>query len=180
MFAAYDPQAHGQPIRDLRVRELTTADCPACARILVERGGGDIAEQTSTFERWLDDAQRFVVVAERDGEVLGFGKAIWLTPVRNGGRGAPDGWYLGGVVVAPRWRRLGVGRRLTVDRLERLSVVTDTVWYVASRRNQSSIDLHARLGFTFVTDDFIVPGVTFTGETGGLFRWSANRRSAES
>lgn len=174
-FASYEPSGHGQAAYDLDVRELTRADLPACARLAADRAGRPAASQTAAFARAIDDDRRLVLVADHDGEVFGYGKAAWMAPCAGGGRGAPDGWYLTGVVVRPDRRRCGVGTRLTIARLDRLGQVTDTVWYFASMRNQASIDLHHRLGFTFVTDDFVIPDVTFTGGRGGLFQRASDR-----
>ncbi|WP_233120802.1 N-acetyltransferase [Tessaracoccus sp. ZS01] len=94
--------------------------------------------------------------------------------MRAGGRGAPDGWYLTGVVVDPTVRRGGVGLRLTEARLEALRVRgTETVWYFATARNTVSLDLHRRLGFRDVTREFSISGVSFDGGEGVLSRWDA-------
>lgn len=172
-FAAFDPGARGQAVDALEVRGLTRRDVAACARLAVERAGGTTTSHVAAFTHLLDDEHSLVLVAEHEGDVVGYGRATWLTPSTGGGRGAPDGWYLTGVVVQPRWRRRSIGRQLTTARLDLCGRITDTVWYFASVRNQASINMHRELGFTFVTDDFVIPGVTFTGGKGGLFQRSA-------
>jgi hypothetical protein len=67
-------------------------------------------------------------------------------------------------------RRRGVGLALTRARLEHLGGVTEGVFYFANVRNRASIDLHARLGFEPVTDDFWWPRASFEGGRGILFR----------
>ena len=43
-------------------------------------------------------------------------------------------------------------------------------YYFANAQNLASIDLHAKLGFVELTRDFHVPGATFAGGVGILFR----------
>jgi hypothetical protein len=44
------------------------------------------------------------------------------------------------------------------------------VWYFANVRNRVTIALHEAEDFAFHTQDFAVPGVTFDGGRGALFR----------
>jgi hypothetical protein len=43
-------------------------------------------------------------------------------------------------------------------------------FYFANALNRPSIDLHARLGFVELTRDFSIPGASFVGGCGILFR----------
>ncbi len=109
------------------------------------------------------------MVAERRGTVQGYGKAEKLDPPAQGGD-APSGWYLTGVVVNASARRRGLGSRLTAARIRRLHPAATEVWFCANLQNRASVALHERYGFRLETTDFRIPGVTFEGGRGGLFR----------
>jgi 8-oxo-dGTP pyrophosphatase MutT (NUDIX family) len=53
-----------------------------------------------------------------------------------------------------------------------LSRRTNEVWYFANAQNNSSLDLHATLGFVEVPRDFWFPDLTFDGGEGVLSRAS--------
>ncbi|WP_454226258.1 GNAT family N-acetyltransferase [Propioniciclava flava] len=65
----------------------------------------------------------------------------------HGGRNAPDGWYLSGVVIAPDARRRGLGRRLTQERIDWALERGSAVYYVVAASNWASRALHGELGF---------------------------------
>jgi ribosomal protein S18 acetylase RimI-like enzyme len=71
-------------------------------------------------------------------------------------------------VIDPAWRRRGLGRALTVARLEWLAERADVVWCFTGARNEASLALHEALGFREATRDFSFPGVTFQGGAGGV------------
>lgn len=110
-----------------------------------------------------------VVVAEHHGRVAAYGKTVWLSPQVQGGNG-PTGWYLAGVVVAPEARRHGIGLALTRERIRLLRGITPEVWYFVNAGNRASIAMHDRLGFVLHTTDFAIPGVSFRGGVGALYR----------
>lgn len=155
------------------IREASKADEAACACLLADRPGWSHDQAATTVSRWFDEPSNtpFVLVAESDadGTVIGYGRADRLDPRREGGE-APQGWYLTGLVIAPRARRRGVGSALTAERLARIDRVAHESWYFTNVANTASAALHARLGFTFVTHEFVIPGVTFDGGVGSLFR----------
>lgn len=169
LTAAYEPTAHGDPLTDVVVRPVRPADLLACGRLAARREGG-------TPEVWADrlalgiDHGQVMFVAEAHGVIVGYGRVAWQTPTACGGRNAPDGWYLSGVAVDPSVRRQGIGRALTRARCAWVLERADSVYYVVNAANRASQDLHAGLGFTEVTRDFDVPGLTFTGAEGILCR----------
>lgn len=168
LFADYRPTDRGTPIA-VDVRPLERRDIDECTALAVERNGGVPATWHGSFERSLSRADQQTFVASHDGRVVGYGTTAWMDlSTQDGARNVPDGWYLTGVVVAPAYRRRGVGRLLTEERLRWLGPRTDSVWYFATAMNKSSLDLHTALGFQEVTRDFAVPGVTFTGGEGVL------------
>ena len=125
---------------------------------------------------WEEDDATFV--ARVDGEIAGFGAVGWLDNAEaDGARRVPPGWFLTGLVVAPAWRRRGIGAALTAHRLDWVRGRAEVVYYFANARNGATIDLHRRLGFEEVTREFAIPGVAFDGGVGVLY-W-AQLRGAE-
>lgn len=175
-LARYEPDAHGVPLADVVVREAIDDDLVACGELLAQREGTDADACTTRLRRVSARAGQIVLVACHEGRVVGYAQAGRLTPASDGGHGAPDGWYLSGIVVAPELRRRGIGRALTVARCEWVWHRADRVYYVASDANLASLALHGSLGFREVTRDFTLPGVTFTTGTGVLFSAEAPRR----
>ncbi len=174
-FADYAPQAHGTPLADVEVVRAEASDLAACGALWAQREGGDPALWTTRLERSLSD-EHVMFVARRQGRVLGYGRVAWLTPQAGGGRNAPDGWYLSGVVVDPAYRRRGLGRLLTDARCQWVWSRGEDVWYVVSAGNRASRQLHDEFGFREVTRDFALPGVTFSADDGILCRGEALER----
>lgn len=166
---ARDDRDLGARRADVAVRPLRQEDVQTCALLAADREGEGPKRWVEAFERALQDESQLVLVAEKGHEVQGYGKAAYLFPASKGARGMPEGWYLTGVVVHPDHRRQGIGRRLTVARLEELARRgVDEVWYFAAAVNTVSLDLHTDLGFVEVTRDFDAPWVSFTGGEGVL------------
>ena len=80
-------------------------------------------------------------VAEMLDAIVGYGLIVRLDP-----GDAPAGFYLGGVVVNPAFRRMGIGRALTQLRIEWVNDQAARLFYFANARNQATIDLHAEFG----------------------------------
>ncbi len=172
-FAEYQPDAHGVPLPELTVRRAEPADLPACAALMAEREGDDEAAWLDRLQFWALAGQQ-LFVATLPGRVIGCARLSWLTPGADGGRNAPDGWYLNGVVVTPGFRRRGLGRALTLARCRWVWERGGRVHFVVNARNRASMDLHREVGFREVTRDFVLPGVTFTGGEGVLFSAEAS------
>lgn len=169
-FANYEPDARrGSVPADLRTRPAQADDLRAVAALHAARNGTDIDRSLEGFRRDLDRADRLLLVAEVDGEIVGYGRAGVFPPQGDTVSTVPRGWYLLGVVVALAWRRRGIGEALTVARLEQIAARAEVVRYFASARNPVSLDLHAKLGFRETARDIAVRGVSFTGGSGVLF-----------
>jgi RimJ/RimL family protein N-acetyltransferase len=82
----------------------------------------------------------------------------------------PHGPYLLGLLVAEAHRGQGVGEALTRVRIDAALGRAGALWYFANSRNEASLRLHARLGFTEVQRPFEFPGVSFEGGVGVLCR----------
>lgn len=172
-FAAYTPDAHGVPLDAIEVRTARDADIEGCADLVALREGGEVEHWARRIRYWLASGQK-VFVAVLGSRVVGYSRLAWLTPVADGGRRAPDGLYLSGIMVDPRYRRCGIGRSLTQIRLDWARGLGQSVFFVVNALNHASMDLHRELGFRELTRDFDLPGVTFTGGEGVLFMADAS------
>lgn len=150
------------------VRSGTPEDLPATGALTAQREGGDAEEWVAQHRRRFDDDRQKLLVVEFEGRIVGYGWLSWLTPVADGGRNAPDGWYLSGMVVDPDHRRQGIGSALTRARVAWALEQGEQVHYVVSASNRVSRDLHASFGFREVTSDFQMPGVVFSRDDGIL------------
>lgn len=169
-FQEFRERGNDGPWRDTVVRNLLPCDVGAVSAILAEREGVGLDHARDVVSRWAEpDRQRLVLVAEHDGRLEGYGKAELLAPGTAGGTG-PTGWYLTGLVVRPSGRRRGVGTRLTEERIRALAERASEIWYFANLRNRATIALHERMGFVLHSCTFHIPGVSFDGGEGGLFR----------
>lgn len=178
LFETYDDSPGAGSQRSLpgklSVRPATLDDADAIGRISAGREGGVVSEHSQSFTRELRETvaqgSSMVLVAEAGDQVVGFGRARYFDREPGSSEGkAPVGWYLTGVVVDPRFRRCGVGDRLTAERLKWISERSGSAYYFANSGNRVSIVLHERFGFTEVARGPEFCGVTFTGGEGVLF-----------
>lgn len=170
LFAPLAPNDHGTPLPDAVVRVGVRDDLTQTGALAAHREGGLVSTWVARHERRFDADGNALFVVEHAGRIVGYGWVAWLTPVAHGGRNAPDGWYLNGMVIDPALRRRGLGRRLTQKRIDWALRRGEAVHYVVAASNRASRDLHASLGFEEVTDDFRLPGVVFNHDNGLLCR----------
>jgi GNAT superfamily N-acetyltransferase len=150
-------------------------DVDSLGRISADREGGDALTHGAGFKRAIEGDEigvtSLILVAEVGDDVIGFGKAQYLSEQRGTDGGvSPEGWHLTGVVVDPRFRRRGVGARLTAQRLQWIAERSRFAYYFANARNRVSISLHESFGFVEVDRGTECGGVSFTGGEGILFR----------
>lgn len=163
--ADYEPEGRCRPPPDdLRLRSAALPDVPALAALRVERGDAGREQAVAAFEDLLARGA-LVLLAESEGCVVGYGTVEHLLRA-----GLPGGWYLGGLIVAQRARRRGVGARLTRERLDWIRARSAVAHYFVNESNRASIDLHAAFGFALLERDLQVPGIPFTGGAGLLYR----------
>jgi ribosomal protein S18 acetylase RimI-like enzyme len=179
LFASYSTGHTSQPAlgasSGLIIRIAAEADLPAVAAIAAEREESSISAETLSLEKFWQRSQESgrasVHVATLNGEIIGYGKCSFFVPPEAAPpHAAPEGWYLGGLVVAPALRRRTVGLQLTQVRLQWIAERARAAYYFANARNQVSIELHQRLGFIEVTRKFFYPGTSFVGGEGILFK----------
>ncbi|HEY3578267.1 MAG TPA: GNAT family N-acetyltransferase [Gaiellaceae bacterium] len=154
------------------VREGDKAEIERCVALalvaLPERSASDWSDSLS---RDIENPEHHLVVAERSGAIVGYGRARLFEAEANAPADtAPSGYYLTGVFVTPNERRTGIGIGLTQARLEWISTRAEEAWFFANARNAISIALHERFGFKEVTRRFSFPGLAFDGGEGILFR----------
>lgn len=181
-FASYDA-ATRSPCLDpavATVRGATVDDVEALARLAVaeNRRSPSDGRRSVSLEHWRDlfanNARRddgHLSVAEGSAGILGYGRTAWSDPEPDAPPDtAPAGWYLIGLSVDPDWRRRGIARAITAERLAWVATRAEEAWYFANADNRVSLGLHASFGFVEVTRRFSFPGVTFRGGTGVLSR----------
>jgi len=170
-LATYAPRGNA-PSRatDVRVRFMEGTDVDAVASIEAARErAADRGPFEARLRRQLDDPATLLLVAEVGRDIVGFGRAAFIaTPADATADWVPEGWYLVGVVVVDAWRRGGIGRALTEARLAWIGERAERAFYFTNARNQTSLDLHRKLGFTELTRTFTGPGVAFDGGRGVL------------
>lgn len=133
----------------------------------------------SARTRWTSEmvaprGDRVVLVAVTQGEVVGVAKTH-LHPDPEGS--APAGHYLGGVVVAPGFRRRGVGSALTRARLKWIWSRAPIAYYFTNEHNTASIRMHESLGFRLVARFSEIRGVTADDARSELILFEASRSS---
>jgi ribosomal protein S18 acetylase RimI-like enzyme len=153
-------------------RAAEPADLLACSELQASHSGEPVVDVEERLQTELARPDRRLLVAIVDDAVAGYGRVSEHRPARRDPTDAPPGYYLGGVVVDPRYRRRGLGLALTRARMALVFTMADEVWYFANARNAASIAMHAQLGFAEVTRNFQFPGVAFAGGQGVLFRAS--------
>lgn len=154
------------------IREARAADIEQCVSLALDvalvRSASDWRD---ALARDLGDDGHYLVVAERSGVIVGYGRARLFEPESGAPADtAPRGYYLTGIFIAAAERRAGIGSALTQARLDWIGGRAGDAWYFANARNAASIALHKRFGFEEITRSFSFPGLTFDGGNGILFR----------
>lgn len=182
LFAAYAPRdadaesARPTPPGDLSICTMTAADVDVVAAIRDERDGsghaGHVVWARSAMARRARAPDDFEVVVARVADTTVGYACVWrISPSETAPSSTvPDGLYLGGVVVRPPFRRLGIGRALTAWRMPWIFARSDAAYYFANSINRTSHDLHREFGFREIRRGIWAPGVRFTGGEGVLFR----------
>jgi ribosomal protein S18 acetylase RimI-like enzyme len=130
------------------IREAVGEDIEPCAQLIAQQETEDVETWRQRFEENLQDANRQFLVALHDERVIGYGHTVhYFRPEDASLATSPSGYFLSGLLVAPNYRRDGVGTGLTIARLDVLRGLTDEVFYVADPANIATIELHRRLGF---------------------------------
>lgn len=148
--------------------------------VLGDIKGVDEVCDSSGRSRWSPNVlevkqDRLVVIAEVEGKVLGVAKTHFHQDSEGD---LPAGHYLGGIVVAPEYRRRGVATALTRKRLDWVWAVAGTAYYFANEHNIASIRMHEGLGFRELGRFASIRGVTADGGRSKLILFAASRLGA--
>ncbi len=99
------------------IRQATPTDIAAVAELVMLHSGGVRTDWEARLRGDLIRPDGSLVVAE-DRIIVGYGRVHrFRTPPDAPGNVAPDGYYLVGLVVAPRRREQGIGAAITQARM---------------------------------------------------------------
>jgi len=159
------------------VRDARVGDVVSCTSLaLIASPGSDASIWHASFVEDIESPDRLLVVAERAGDVVAYGRVLRFEPEPDSPIDiAPAGYYLMGLVVHSDHRREGMGAALTQARIDWISRRATEVWYFANAHNAASIALHEAFGFEEVTRSFFYPRVDFDRGEGILFRLTFSR-----
>lgn len=147
------------------IRPAGLDDIPGILAVNVMAGlSGSTGESLSQA---IADASRLVLVAESTAGIVGWSKTHQFTVATDT---APSGHFLGGITVAPSWRRGGLGIALTQPRLDWIWQRAEFVYFVTNVQNSASRELHKRWIFCEVSRGPAFHGITFDGGEGLLLR----------
>ena len=132
---------------EIVIRGAELSDLTASALLISNHESGALEDWQSRFERDLADPKRLFLVATVDDSVMGYGHTTLHSRTLDEEATYPSGYFLSGLMVSPDHRRKGIGKLLTIARIDRLRQVTDIIYYRAESDNKATIDLHSRLGF---------------------------------
>ena len=118
----------------MEVRSIQPTEAQAVYEFIAANGWSHRIGSLSQFTALLAASQRAIVAVAPDGHVVGFARAI-TDGLSNG--------YLSMVIVAPEFRRHGIGRALVAQATAGAPSVT---WVLRAGRSGSS-EFFARLGF---------------------------------
>lgn len=154
-------------------RKAISSDAGRIAELIANEYGHS---KQMYVQRTLEDLKyssaRMVCVAEREGKIIGYGRAK-LFKGNHYPHPGPMGWYLMGLIVQPNERRNGVGNALIDFRLNLISKISPSVFYCTNTMNTSSIELHKKFGFKEIDRGEGFLSVNFDREfsdTGILYR----------
>ena len=136
LFEPCSPATRSAEDREVAIRSARPEDAAAVAAIARTRGEVS-PDLVLRLEAWIRDPDRLVLVAERDGLVVG-----WAMIARRVGYvDAPDGRYVSALTVHPDWRRRRIGDRLLTELLAWPQAPGAAVRSVVNAGNLPSLDL---------------------------------------
>jgi len=166
--AEFDPGAARSGL-DVECSSGDLSEVEAVTALVHAVYGGQLQAWQQRMHRALSRSDYCLLLAFIGGEPVGYGKANWCEP-RGENDQAPAGMFLTGLVVAPAWRRRGIGEELIRRRLTWVWLRDQAAWFFTSARNRASLALHARLGFIEAGRAASYLGKPFDGGVGVLMR----------
>ncbi|MCO4782851.1 MAG: GNAT family N-acetyltransferase [Candidatus Cloacimonetes bacterium] len=159
---------------DYVIKQVSSRYLNEIAKIASETNKLKLAESLLLFkkeflqihsERLSQDKRLMIFVAlDSKDQVCGYARLKYHKQTDK----EPSGWYQMGLIVKKGLRRKGIATLLCKDRENWLHDCKETFCFINSN-NKASIDLHKKLGFTLIDDDFKFPNVDFTNGCGLLF-----------
>lgn len=154
----YAPRQVPRPVCPAVVRRGAEADLAAAAALSLLVDQGTVEQWHTRLGRDVAQPRRALVVAEVEGELVGYARLGHVVPGPTDT--APEGTYLTGLVVAPAWRRCGVGAALVLEACAVAAQQAEVLWSYYDEDNLAAADLHAALGFRVVwRGDIGFPGL---------------------
>ena len=169
IFEKYNPAATSKNLYNISVRLASLIDALPIAQIIAKLTSTDINRCVESIETSLQKSNFITIIAEYNSEIVGYSKIVYCEK-----EDAPKGWYVGGILVQPNFRRRGVGEKLTEKLIEIAKSKTDTLYSFINAQNKSSITLHEKLGFVEFDRRSSIMGVTFEGGVGIFLKKSLN------
>ena len=160
---------------DLVIRPAIPDNTDQLAKIAYDRDGGEFIQLENRFKHEITNLEStddgLLHVAEWKSGIIGFARVKYFKPVSSAPTStSPEGWYLTGIIVSPKYRRQGIASLLIQARPDWIAKRSGQAYYFANGQNRVSIELHRQFGFIELTRDFVYPDVEFTGGEGILFK----------
>jgi ribosomal protein S18 acetylase RimI-like enzyme len=166
------------PPLGLLFRLATAKDRDAIAALMAERNPDrDLSEVTKGTDKELlrvaSEPNYRLYVADLDGEVLGFCRFYHSSglPREKKIYPSPEGWYAMGIMVHPKYRRQGIARFLSLNRIKALKEMgVKEIYSVVDAKNMTSMRMHREFRFNEIST---APGflhIRFEAGSGSLFQ----------
>jgi len=130
------------------VTPAAEADVQEVAGLAVSVSTLDAQQWGERLRRDVAGPDRALLVARAEGVLAGFARTGHVVPGPEDT--SPEGDYLTGLVVAPSFRRRGVGEALVLAACTHVAGRSDVLWSTYDEDNLASAHLHASLGFRVV------------------------------
>lgn len=138
----------------VELRLAIKKDIPRIVEITQEHEPSSIEGYTKAFVEQVDlnnlkSSISFIFVALRDEKVVGHAKLFRYTKDLKVDYASPEGWYLNGIIVDPKYRRSGIAKRLLKYREKFIlgKLEEANLYSIVSSVNEASIGYHKSLGF---------------------------------
>jgi|TARA_B100000315_G_C14524873_1_gene563326 ribosomal protein S18 acetylase RimI-like enzyme len=162
---------------DIIIREANTNDAQEVSRIVYERNGNPLDEiidivltDIETIRSNKKKAIALVICINQ--KIIAFSKCIHSEYFkRSNYTNLPKGWYLCDLKVMEKYRTNGIGKLLTLYRLNWISRRANKAFYYSNIENKASINLHTSIGFKKVNHSIRVLGSCYSNNIGSLYEF---------
>jgi ribosomal protein S18 acetylase RimI-like enzyme len=174
-FAKYEPNIIPRsPLKNVIYRSAQKNDSEEIAKITFQRENNskkyDLNHYVEKSKKEINSLETndklYLFVAEYNKQIIGFGRIKYYNN--------PSRWFLMGVIVSPNFRRMGIGKNLTIERLKFIKKKSNEIFYIVNAQNKVSIALHEKLGFKKIDEASTFLNVKFDGDKGFLFQYEIN------